>query len=48
MDYGMRLAILGDFSHCASKPLQDFIRESNRGKTVFFLLTEAEALEKLS
>lgn len=47
VNYGMRVAILGDFSGYTSKPLQDFIRESNRGKTVFFLSTEAEALEKL-
>lgn len=47
VNYQMKLAIVGDFSGYASKPLQDFIRESNRGKTVFFLSTEAEALEKL-
>ena len=48
VNYGMRVAIVGDFSHYTSKPLQDFIRESNRGKTVFFVATEQEALEKLS
>ena len=48
VNYGMRVAIVGDFSHYTSKPLQDFIRESNRGKTVFFVPTEQEALEKLS
>ena len=47
VNYGMRVAIAGDFSHYTSKPLRDFIRESNRGKTVFFVSTEAEALEKL-
>lgn len=47
VNYGMRVAIVGDFSHYTSKPLQDFIRESNRGKTVLFVPTEAEALEKL-
>jgi len=47
VNYGMRVAILGNFSGYTSKPLQDFIRESNRGNTVFFLSTEAEALEKL-
>ena len=47
VNYGMRLAIVGDFSHYTSKPLQDFIRESNRGSQVFFLATEGEALEKL-
>ena len=48
VNYDMKLAIVGDFSHYTSKPLQDFIRESNRGKTVFFLPTEPEALQKLS
>lgn len=48
VNYQMKVAILGDFSGYTSKPLQDFIRESNRGKTVFFLSTEAEALQKLS
>ena len=47
VNYGMRVAIVGDFSHYTSKPLQDFIRESNRGRTVFFAGTEAEAMEKL-
>lgn len=47
VNYQMKVAILGDFSGYTSKPLQDFIRESNRGKTVFFVETEAQALEKL-
>ena len=47
-NYGMKLAIVGDFSHYTSKPLQDFIRESNRGKTVCFVSTESEAIEWLS
>lgn len=48
VNYQMRVAIVGDFSHYTSKPLQDFIRESNRGKTVFFVSTQDQALEKLS
>lgn len=48
VNYGMKVAIVGDFSHYTSKPLRDFIRESNRGKTVFFMGTEEEALENLS
>ena len=47
-DGGMKVAIVGDFSRYTSKPLQDFIRESNRGKTVFFVSSESEALEKLA
>lgn len=48
VNYQMKLAVVGDCSGYASKNLGDFIRESNRGKTVFFVTTEAEALEKLS
>lgn len=47
INYGMRLALVGDFSVYTSKSLQDFIRESNRGKDIFFVPTEAEALHKL-
>ena len=47
VNYNMRVAVVGDFSPYTSKPLQDFIRESNRGKTVCFAGTEAEALERL-
>lgn len=36
INYGGKIAIYGDFSHYTSKPLRDFIRESNRGKDVFF------------
>ena len=48
VNYGMKVAIVGDYSRYTSKPLQDFIRESNRGKTVFFVSSESEALEKLA
>lgn len=46
--YRFKLAIIGDFSCYSSKPLRDFIYESNRGKHIFFLETEEEAIEKLS
>ena len=46
VNYQVKLAIVGDFSHYTSKPMQDFIRESNRGSAVLFVNTEAEALEK--
>ena len=45
--YHVRLAIYGDFSHYTSKPLHDFIYESNQGKEVFFVATKDEAVEKL-
>ena len=32
VNYQMRLAIVGEYDHYTSKPLQDFIRESNRGR----------------
>ncbi len=46
-NYRMRLAIVGDFSHLTSKSWRDFIRESNRGRTVSFLPTLDEALTVL-
>ena len=36
VNYQMRLAIVGDFSHYTSKPLHDFIYESNQGTQVGF------------
>ena len=47
-NYGGRIAIYGDFSHYTSKPLHDFIHESNKGKDVFFVATEHEAIEMLT
>lgn len=48
INYGAKIAIYGDFSHYTSKPLRDFIYESNHGKDVFFVATEQEAIEALS
>ena len=47
-NYQTKLAIVGDYSRYTSKPLRDFIRESNRGNQVFFTATEDEAVERLS
>lgn len=47
INYGGRIAIYGDFSHYTSKPLHDFIYESNNGHDVFFAATENEAVECL-
>lgn len=44
VNYHMRLGIVGDFSGYTSKPLQDFIRESNAGRQICFQPTEAQAL----
>ena len=47
-NYGVKCAIYGDFSGYTSKPLQDFIRESNRGSGVFFTASREEAVERLT
>ena len=47
INYGGRIAIYGDYSHYTSKPLHDFIYESNNGKDVFFVGTQEEAIDKL-
>ena len=47
-NYGARIAIYGDFSCYTSKPLKDFIYESNKGKNVFFTSTEEDAVLMLS
>ena len=44
VNYGGRIAIYGDYSHYTSKPLHDFIYESNKGHDVFFVATEDEAI----
>lgn len=48
INYGVRCAIYGDFSGYTSKPLRDFIYESNNGHDVFFVATKEEAIEKLT
>ncbi len=48
VNYGGRIAIYGDYSHYTSKPLKDFIYESNKGHDVFFTATEDEAIDKLT
>ena len=47
-NYGVKCAIYGDFSRYTSKPLRDFIRESNRGTTVFFTDSEEAAVTWLT
>lgn len=46
--YGFKFAIFGDFTEYTSKPLKDFMYESNRGRDFFFAATEEEAIEKLA
>lgn len=47
MNYGVKFAVFGDFSHYTSKPLHDFIYESNNGRNFFFVDTESEAIKKI-
>ena len=46
--YKTKFAIYGDFSKYTSKPLKDFIYESNNGKDIFFVTNEDEAIKMLS
>ena len=48
INYGGRIAIYGDYSHYTSKPLHDFIYESNKGGDVFFVGTIEEAIDMLT
>ena len=48
INYQVRAAIYGDYSRYTSKPLKDFIYESNHGKDFFFVSTKEEAIQKLT
>ncbi len=48
INYQIKFAIIGDYSKYTSKPLKDFIYESNNGKDVFFVASEDEAIKMLS
>lgn len=47
INYGIRFAIYGDFSKYTSKPLKDFIYESNKGRDIYFQPDVTSAVEKL-
>jgi hypothetical protein len=47
VNYGMKLAIVGDFSKYSSKALQDYIYECNKGKDIFFVSSEEEGNQLL-
>jgi len=47
VNYGYRLAIIGDFSGYTSKPLHDYIYECNKGGHLYFAANEDEAIKKL-
>ncbi len=46
-NYHVKVAVYGDYSHYTSKPLKDFIYESNQGKDFFFVSTKEEAVQRL-
>lgn len=47
INYGVRFAIYGDFSKYTSKPLKDFMYESNRGNDFYFQPNVSLAVDKL-
>jgi hypothetical protein len=50
VNYQLRLAIVGDISRHleTSKALRDFVRESNRGRHVWFVADRAELEQRLA
>ncbi len=48
VNYQTKFAIYGDYSKYTSKPLKDFIYESNNGRDIFFAKNEDEAIDMLS
>lgn len=47
INYDVKIAIYGDYSKYTSKPLKDFIYESNKGKDVFFAADKDKAINAL-
>ncbi|MDE7192132.1 MAG: DUF4180 domain-containing protein, partial [Clostridia bacterium] len=48
INYQFRIAIFGDYTKYTSKPLKDFIYESNNGQDVFFVDNLEDAINKLT
>ncbi|MCI8553985.1 MAG: DUF4180 domain-containing protein [Clostridiales bacterium] len=48
INYQIKFAVYGDFSSYTSKPLKDFLYESNQGKDFFFVSSREEAIQKLT
>lgn len=48
INYQIKFAIYGDFSKYTSKPLKDFIYESNKGRDIFFVPDTETAVKMLS
>lgn len=47
INYHVKIAIYGDYTKYTSKPLKDFIYESNCGKDFFFTVSKEEAINRL-
>ena len=48
VNYQIKCAIYGDYARYTSKPLRDFIYESNQGKDVFFADSRQAAISRLA
>lgn len=48
INYQFKAAFWGDYSRYTSKPLHDFMGESNRGGNFFFVSTQEEAMDRLA
>lgn len=48
INYHVKAAVYGDYSRYTSKPLRDFIYESNSGTDIFFTASREEAVERLA
>ncbi len=48
INYQIKFAVYGDYSKYTSKPLKDFIYESNNGIDIFFVKDVDEAVKMLS
>lgn len=48
INYRFKFAIYGDYSRCTSRPLKDFIRESNEGRDFSFVASREEAMRHLA
>lgn len=48
INYQIKMAIYGDYSRYTSKPLKDFIYESNQGNDFYFVATKQEAVQRLA
>ena len=48
INYHVKVAFFGDFTKYTSKPLHDFIYESNNGHDVFFVTDKESAANKLA